>query len=133
MKEQKEILEQEGTKDPKGNPIEAPKKNPKETPKKEGEDPKENPKETPKTPKKEGKDPKENPKENPKEAPKEEGGSGRGVPMNEEMLGKYKEIEEILVGTLLGDASMQTYTDGRTWRVRYIQKDEAYIQHLYEK
>lgn len=40
--------------------------------------------------------------------------------------------KEILLGTLLGDASLQTYTSGRTWRLRYIQKDKEYIFHLYD-
>jgi hypothetical protein len=40
--------------------------------------------------------------------------------------------KEILLGTLLGDSSLQTYTKGKTWRLRFIQKDKDYIFHLYE-
>jgi hypothetical protein len=41
--------------------------------------------------------------------------------------------KEILFGTLLGDASLQTYTNGRTWRARFIQGDvhKEYLFHLY--
>lgn len=40
----------------------------------------------------------------------------------------------IVVGVLLGDASLQTYTNGRTWRLRFIQGDlhKAYLFHLYD-
>ncbi len=40
--------------------------------------------------------------------------------------------KEILLGTLLGDSSLQTYTAGKTWRLRFIQKDKDYLFHLYE-
>ena len=39
---------------------------------------------------------------------------------------------DILLGTLLGDSSLQTYTGGKTWRLRYISQNEEYIFHLYE-
>ena len=41
--------------------------------------------------------------------------------------------KEILFGCLLGDASLQTYTAGRSWRVRFIQSDahRQYLLHLY--
>jgi len=29
----------------------------------------------------------------------------------------------VLIGTLLGDSSLQTYTDGKTWRARFLQGD----------
>ena len=57
----------------------------------------------------------------------------RGVQITEEIMTIYKGNQDILVGTLLGDASLQTYSDGRTWRLRYLQKDEKYLRHLYEK
>lgn len=56
----------------------------------------------------------------------------RGVALNHETLTKFKENQEVLIGTLLGDASLQTYSDGKTWRLRYLQKNEEYIKHLYE-
>lgn len=56
----------------------------------------------------------------------------RGVQNTERILQVYKENEDILIGTLLGDASMQTYSDGKTWRLRCIQKDEQYLRHLYK-
>jgi hypothetical protein len=62
----------------------------------------------------------------------EEGVKKRGVQISKEIMEKYRENEEVLIGTLLGDASMQTYSDGETWRLRYLQKDEKYIRHLYE-
>jgi hypothetical protein len=40
--------------------------------------------------------------------------------------------KEVLLGTLLGDSSLQTYTKGKSWRLRFIQKDRDYIFHLYE-
>lgn len=40
--------------------------------------------------------------------------------------------KDILIGTLLGDSSLQTYTRGNTWRLRYVQKDKDYLFHLYE-
>lgn len=41
--------------------------------------------------------------------------------------------KNILVGNLLGDASLQTYTNGKTWRARFIQGDinKDYLFHLY--
>lgn len=55
----------------------------------------------------------------------------RGVQNTEEIQQIYRDLQDILVGTLLGDASMQTYSDGKTWRLRYLQKDEQYLRHLY--
>lgn len=42
--------------------------------------------------------------------------------------------KEIIFGCLLGDASLQTYTNGKTWRIRFIQgeKNKEYLWHLYE-
>lgn len=42
--------------------------------------------------------------------------------------------KEIIFGTLLGDSSLQTYTEGRTWRMRFIQSDshKDYLFHLYD-
>jgi len=56
----------------------------------------------------------------------------RGVPNTEGVLQRYRNNEDILIGTLLGDASFQTYNDGRTWRLRYLQKSEEYTRHLYK-
>lgn len=56
----------------------------------------------------------------------------RGIENTEERQQKYRKIEDILIGTLLGKASLQTYSDGRTWRLRYEEKNEQYIKHLYE-
>lgn len=41
--------------------------------------------------------------------------------------------KEILFGTLLGDANLQTYTGGKTWRIRFIQSNinKSYLFHLY--
>ena len=36
----------------------------------------------------------------------------RGVQVSEAIILKYKGNIDVLIGTLLGDASMQTYTDG---------------------
>lgn len=46
---------------------------------------------------------------------------------------EYK-LKEILFGTLLGDGRLQTYTGGRTWRVRFLQssKNKDYLFHLYD-
>ena len=60
------------------------------------------------------------------------GTPSRGVQISREILERYRENEEVLIGTLLGSASMQTYSDGNTWRLRYLQKDEKYLRHLYE-
>jgi len=40
----------------------------------------------------------------------------------------------VLIGTLLGDSSLQTYTDGNTWRARFLQGDlhKDYLFHIYE-
>lgn len=42
--------------------------------------------------------------------------------------------KEILIGVLLGDGNLQTYTNGNTWRARLIQgdKNKEYLFHLYE-
>jgi hypothetical protein len=42
------------------------------------------------------------------------------------------EQQEVLVGSLLGDANLQTETNGQTWRLRIIQKDKDYLFHKYE-
>lgn len=41
---------------------------------------------------------------------------------------------DLLVGTLLGDASLQTVTEGRTWRYRAIHKAEQkpYLNHKFD-
>lgn len=43
-------------------------------------------------------------------------------------------LRSVLIGTLLGDASLQTYTQGKTWRARFIQGDlhKSYLFHLYD-
>jgi hypothetical protein len=46
------------------------------------------------------------------------------------MLENYKEI---IIGTLLGDSSLQTFTNGNTWRLRFFQKDKEFIDHLYDQ
>jgi len=40
---------------------------------------------------------------------------------------------DLLVGSLLGDANLQTVTDGRTWRARFLHKavHQPYIYHKY--
>lgn len=40
---------------------------------------------------------------------------------------------EILLGTLLGDSSLQTFSSGKSWRLRYLQsiKNKEYLYHLY--
>lgn len=45
-----------------------------------------------------------------------------------------EEQKDLFVGTLLGDGSLQTETDGRTWRYRALHKakDVDYLQHKYE-
>lgn len=41
--------------------------------------------------------------------------------------------KEILFGLLLGDANLQTYTGGKSWRIRFIQSDKNkdYLFYLY--
>ena len=38
---------------------------------------------------------------------------------------------ESILGNLLGDASLQTFTDGKSWRLRFIQKDKLYLFYLF--
>jgi hypothetical protein len=42
--------------------------------------------------------------------------------------------KDLLIGSLLGDGSLQTATKGRTWRYRALQsaQQEAYLRHKYE-
>lgn len=42
--------------------------------------------------------------------------------------------KNLLIGTLLGDGSFQTFSDGKTWRYRAVHKlaHESYIFHKYE-
>lgn len=40
--------------------------------------------------------------------------------------------KQVILGTLLGDSSLQTFTNGNSWRLRFIQKDPEYIHHLYD-
>lgn len=42
--------------------------------------------------------------------------------------------KDILIGTMLGDSSLQTYTAGISWRVRFIQGEahKDYLFHLYD-
>ena len=44
-----------------------------------------------------------------------------------------QEQKEILFGALLGDASLQTYTGGKTWRARFIKSNahQEYLFYLY--
>lgn len=44
-----------------------------------------------------------------------------------------QEQKEILFGSLLGDASLQTFTGGNTWRARFIKSEahREYLFHLY--
>lgn len=41
--------------------------------------------------------------------------------------------KDILFGVLLGDANLQTFTNGKTWRARFIQSNthKDYLFHLY--
>ena len=43
------------------------------------------------------------------------------------------EQKQVLFGTLLGDAHLETQNNGRTYRVKFMQSDahKAYIFHLY--
>ena len=45
-----------------------------------------------------------------------------------------QEQKDLLVGTLLGDGSLQTETRGRTWRYRALHKEQhlEYLQHKYQ-
>lgn len=38
---------------------------------------------------------------------------------------------EVLIGILLGDANLQTFNKGRTYRLRILQKNLLYVEHLY--
>jgi len=42
-----------------------------------------------------------------------------------------KRKQEILFGLLLGNASLQSYTSGKTWRIRFSQANVDYLFHLY--
>ncbi len=39
--------------------------------------------------------------------------------------------KQILVGILLGDGSLQTFNNGKTYRLRILQKNKDYVFHLY--
>lgn len=41
---------------------------------------------------------------------------------------KYQ--KEVLIGILLGDANLQTFNNGKTFRLRIDQKDKKYAEHL---
>lgn len=45
-----------------------------------------------------------------------------------------KEQRDLVVGTLLGDANLQTESQGRTWRYRALQsaEQEAYLDHKFQ-
>jgi hypothetical protein len=45
-----------------------------------------------------------------------------------------KDQREILIGTLLGDAHLETQNSGRTYRLKLSQSDahKAYLFHMYE-
>jgi hypothetical protein len=38
---------------------------------------------------------------------------------------------EVLIGILLGDANLQTFNNGITYRLRILQKNQEYSKHLY--
>lgn len=44
------------------------------------------------------------------------------------------QLSYILIGTLLGNANLQTYTNGRTWRARFLLSNDnkEYLFHLYD-
>nr|YP_009629477.1 putative LAGLIDADG homing endonuclease [Coelastrella saipanensis]YP_009629512.1 putative LAGLIDADG homing endonuclease [Coelastrella saipanensis]AVV61587.1 putative LAGLIDADG homing endonuclease [Coelastrella saipanensis]AVV61622.1 putative LAGLIDADG homing endonuclease [Coelastrella saipanensis] len=48
-------------------------------------------------------------------------------------MGLTQEQQDLVVGTLLGDASMQTYSSGQVWRYRALQKKEHgdFLDHKY--
>ena len=55
--------------------------------------------------------------------------------INKSKYPKFNNFQSlVLIGTLLGDSSLQTYTEGRTWRARFLQSDlhKDYLFHLYE-
>ena len=39
---------------------------------------------------------------------------------------------EILIGILLGDANLQTFNNGITYRLQILQKNQEYCEHLYK-
>ena len=45
-----------------------------------------------------------------------------------------QEQKDLIVGSLLGDGNMQTFTKGRTWRYRALQKDAhlLYLEYKYK-
>jgi len=47
---------------------------------------------------------------------------------------EWHKKSDILIGVLLGDASLQTYTHGKTWRLRFIQSEihKDYLFHLHD-
>lgn len=48
---------------------------------------------------------------------------------------KLNQIQkDVLFGGLLGDLSLQTYSNGKSWRVRFLQKREnlVYVNHICE-
>lgn len=46
---------------------------------------------------------------------------------------KKEELKEVLFGLLLGNVNLQTYTGGKTWRIKFLQpdKNKYYLFHLY--
>jgi hypothetical protein len=42
--------------------------------------------------------------------------------------------KEILFGCLLGNTNLQTFTNGKTWRARFIQSEghKPYLMHLFQ-
>lgn len=46
----------------------------------------------------------------------------------------HLQLKEILFGCLLGDANLQTFTGGKSWRARFIQPEQhkLYLFHLFE-
>lgn len=40
--------------------------------------------------------------------------------------------KDLIFGSLLGDGNLQSFSQGRTWRYRALQKDKDYLFHKYE-
>ena len=60
----------------------------------------------------------------------------QGGPRNDELMQKLTKTQrEAIVGLLLGDGSMQTQNNGRTYRLIHVQggrKGGVYTDHLFE-
>lgn len=61
------------------------------------------------------------------------GPNSKKLKQYKESLGKLSEIQQVAIGLMLGDASLQTQNNGKTYRMKFEwgDKNKVYLDHVY--